>query len=135
MTNGPEFERLESHLRGSWLVRTIDVSAAAWRVAATRSAIVRALRRAITQFSSLTPAERLRAVAVFVTTAAGRRSDTAPIRAAGYRPHPAEGDVGARRGGGVGHRFLFLNALLPGWESSFVSRIWRVQLSRRSSGL
>jgi hypothetical protein len=69
MTNGPEFERLESHLRGSWLVRTIDVSATAWRVAATRAAIARALRSAITQFSSLTPADRLRAVAAFSATA------------------------------------------------------------------
>jgi hypothetical protein len=69
MTNGPEFERLESHLRGSWLVRTIDASATAWRVAATRSAIVRALRSAITRFSSLAPADRLRAVAAFSATA------------------------------------------------------------------
>src|SRR4030095_15852440 len=70
MTNGPEFERLESHLRGSWLVRTIDASATAWRVAAKRSAIVRDLRSAIPRFGSLTQAERLRAVAVFVATAA-----------------------------------------------------------------
>jgi hypothetical protein len=134
MTNGPEFERLESHLRGSWLVRTIDASATAWRVAATRSAIVRALRSAITHFNSLAPAKRLRAVAVFVATAAVGYLILlrfVPLDIAPALPKAMWVLVAAA---------ALVIALVPerliaGWESSFVSRIWRVQLSRRSSGL
>jgi hypothetical protein len=134
MTNGPEFERLESHLRGSWLVRTIDVSAAAWRVAATRSAIVRALRRAITQFSSLTPAKRLRAVAVFVATAAV--GDLILLRLVPLDIAPTLPKAMCVLVAAAALVIAFVpGRLIAGWESSFVSRIWRVQLSRRSSGL
>jgi hypothetical protein len=134
MTNGPEFERLESHLRGSWLVRTIDVSAAAWRVAATRSAIVRALSRAITQFSSLTPAKRLRAVAVFVATAAV--GDLILLRLVPLDIAPTLPKAMWVLVAAAALVIAFVpGRLIAGWESSFVSRIWRVQLSRRSSGL
>jgi hypothetical protein len=134
MTNGPEFERLESHLRGSWLVRTIDASATAWRVAATRSAIVRDLRSAITRFGSLTQAERLRAVAVFVATAAVGHLILlrfVPPHIVPALPKALWMLVAAA---------ALLVALVPerliaAWESSFVSRIWRVQLSRRPTGL
>jgi len=134
MTNGPEFERLESHLRGSWLVRTIDASAIAWRVAATRSTSARARRTAIAWFSSLTPAERLRAVAVFVATAAVGHLILlrfVPPHIAPALPKPTWMLVAAA---------ALLVALVPepliaAWESSFVSKMWRVQLSRRSTGL
>jgi hypothetical protein len=69
MTNGSEFERLESHLRGSRLVRGVEASATAWRAAATRSATGRWLGTVNDRFRSRTAADRLRAVAVFVTTA------------------------------------------------------------------
>ena len=134
MTNGPEFERLESHLRGSWLARTIDVSATAWRVAATRSAFVCALRSAIARFSSLAPADRLRAAAVFVATATVGHLillRLVPSYIAPALPKAMWMLVAAA---------AFVVAVVPerliaGWESSFVCRIWRVQLSRRPTGL
>jgi hypothetical protein len=134
MTNGPEFERLESHLRGSWLVRIIDASATVWRVAATRSAVVRALRSAIARFSSVAPAARLRAVAVFVATAAVGHLILlrfVPPHIAPALPKPMWMLVAAA----AVVVALVPERLIAGWESSFVSRIWRVQLSRRPSGL
>jgi hypothetical protein len=134
MTTGPEFERLESHLHGSRLVRTIEASAIAWRVAATRSTTGRARRTAIAWFSSLPPAERLRAVAVFVATAAVGHLILlrfVPPHIAPALPKATWMLVAAA---------ALVVAVVPehaiaGWESSFVCRVWRVQLSRRPTGL
>lgn len=134
MTNGPEFERLESHLRGSWLVRIVDASATAWRLAATRSAIVGSLRSASARFSSLAPADRLRAVAVFVATATVGHLMLLRF----VPPHIAPA---------LPKAFWMLVAaatlivaiaserVIAGWESSFVSRIYRGPRSRRPTGL
>jgi len=134
MTNGPEFERLESHPHGSWLVRAIDASATAWRVAATRSATVRALDSAMARFSSLTQAERLRAVAVFVATAAVGHL----ILLRFVPPHIAPALPKAMWmlvAAAALVVALVPERLIAGWESSLVSRIWRVQLSPRPPGL
>ena len=134
MMNGPEFERLESHLRGSWLGRGVDASATAWRVAVTRSAFVGSLRRVIARFSSQAPADRLRAVAVSVATATVGHLMLLRF----VPPHIAPA---------LPKSFWMLvlaaalvAALVPrrviaGWESSFVSRIYRGLHSRRPTGL
>jgi len=134
MTNGPAFERLESHLRGSWLVRGIDASATAWRVAATRSAIVGSLRNVIARFSSLAAADRLRAVAVFVATATVGHlmllrfvpPHIAPALPKAFWMLVASAALVVA---------VFPERLIAGWESSFVSRIYRGPLSRRPTGL
>jgi hypothetical protein len=134
MTGGPDFERLESHLHGSRLVRTIEASANAWRVAATRSTSARARRTAIAWFSSRPPAERLRAVAVFVATAAAGHLILlrfVPPHIAPALPKATWMLVAAA---------ALVVAVVPerviaGWECSFVSRVWRVLLSRRPTGL
>jgi hypothetical protein len=134
MINGPEFERLESHLRGSWLVRSVDAAATAWRVAAPRSALVRPVRRAAAQFRSLSPADRLQAVAVFVAGATAGHLMLlrfVPPHIAPALPKVMWMLVAAA---------ALVVALVPermiaGWESSFVARIWRAPLSRRHTGL
>lgn len=134
MTNGPEFERLESHLRGSWLVRGVDAGASVWRAAALRSAFAVSLRRMMDRFGSLAAADRLRAVAVFVATAAIAHL----LLLRFVPPHIAPA---------LPKALWVLVALvssvvasvperlIAGWESSVVSRLWRVTRSRRGSGL
>jgi len=134
MTSAPEFERLESHLRGSWLVRLVDASATAWQVAAARSAIVRSLRTVNDRFRSLPAADRLRAVGVFVATATIGHL----VLLRFVPPHIAPAlpkawwmlaAVAAAVVAIVPERFI------AGWESSFVSRLWRLTRSRRPTGL
>ena len=134
MSHGPEFERLESHLRGSWLVRSVDAAATAWRVAAPRSALVRPVRRAAAQFRSLSPADRLQAVAVFVAGATAGHLMLLRF----VPPHIAPA---------LPKSFWMLvlaaalvaafvpQRVIAGLESSFVSRIYRGLHSRRPTGL
>jgi hypothetical protein len=134
MTNGSAFERLESHLRASWLVRGVDASATAWRVAATGSAIAGSLRSVIARFSSLAAADRIRAVAVFVATATVGHllllrfvpPHIAPALPKAFWMLVAAAALLVT---------IFPERLCAGWESSFVSRIYRGSLSRRPSGL
>mgnify|MGYP003694190169 CR=1 FL=1 len=73
-------------------------------------AIVGSLRSVITRFSSLAPADRLRAVAVSAATATVGHLMLLRIRATAYRPGLAEVILDARLGGGAGLLLSFLNA-------------------------
>ena len=70
MTTDREFDRLDSHLRSSWLVRAPEALARAWSHAANRSATARSLRIIQQRFLSLPGQGRVRAIATVVAAAA-----------------------------------------------------------------
>jgi hypothetical protein len=124
MTNVPEFERLESHLRASWLVRIVSTCASAWITAGHRSATARVLRRARDRFLDLPEAERVRAAAVFVATAVVGHLVLVSFLPAHIAPAlPKSFWIVVV----VTALVAALNAtrLIEAWRSSVVSRIWR----------
>ena len=70
MTPDRDFARLESHLQSSWMIRAVDAIARAWQTAAKRSAIAQRIRSGRDRFRSVAVEGRVRAVAVWVATAA-----------------------------------------------------------------
>jgi len=134
MIRGPEFERLESHLRASRLVRIVDASAIAWRVAAARSAFVRSLRGVNDRLRSPAAADRLRAAAVFVATATIGHL----VLLRFVPPHIAPAlpkSMWILVAAAATIVALVPERVVAGWESSFASRIWRGTRSRRATGL
>ena len=70
MTGDREFERLEQHLRGSWLIQISGTIASAVFASADRSSTASRLRRMRAAWTVIPGGQRVRAVAAFVATAA-----------------------------------------------------------------
>jgi hypothetical protein len=70
MRSVDEFRRLETHIHGSVLFRRFDDLAAAAVAAAAYARVTRRLREVRERFAARSATERVRAVAVFVATAA-----------------------------------------------------------------
>jgi hypothetical protein len=134
MISGSAFERLESHLRRSTVVRIVDAIASAWRVAAARSAVIRQVRGAGDRFRSHPAAERLRATGVFVVTATVGHLVLLRFLPSHIAPAlpPAIWMLVATAAAIVA---IVPDRLVAGWDASFASRVWRATRSRRTAGL
>jgi hypothetical protein len=71
MSDRPDFAGIEAHVRRSVIVKTIEATGRAWRMAREHSATAARLEHMCARFRSLPSPSRVRVVAVGVASAAG----------------------------------------------------------------